>query len=213
MMPVARDSEGVHWLLKQLGADDHPFEKFIPIPLKEAWPDNHPLGNTRKVDWHYQGWLYWLLWVADRTRDHGLEILETGVLWGASTMQLLAWPQPKFRELPSGLARVTSLEIDWKPGIREFLRTARNWKPVTTTSQVWMEDHPEALFDVFLHDSDHAYANQKYEYAWAWKHLRDGGLLATDDYVWDGGNAWKEFVEQYSLEFVTLGHMAVVVRK
>jgi len=66
--------------------------------------------------------------------------------------------------------------------------------------------------DLFLHDSDHGYENQAFEYAWAWENVRPGGLIMSDDYVWAEGKAWDEFTTQHNLDFYTLGHAAVVVR-
>ena len=35
--------------------------------------------------------------------------------------------------------------------------------------------------DVFLHDSEHSYANMMFEYATVWPYLTEGGLLLSDD--------------------------------
>lgn len=44
--------------------------------------------------------------------------------------------------------------------------------------------------DVFLHDSRHSYANQKFEYAVTWPHLRRGGILISDDVRSDAFLEW-----------------------
>ncbi len=48
---------------------------------------------------------------------------------------------------------------------QQLPRVLRKWGPI----------------DVFLHDSDHAYAAQLREYRTAWPHLRAGGVLISDD--------------------------------
>ena len=38
--------------------------------------------------------------------------------------------------------------------------------------------------DLFLHDSDHSWECQTFEYEWAWAHVRSGGIIASDDTGW-----------------------------
>jgi len=51
-----------------------------------------------------------------------------------------------------------------------------------------------APIDLFYHDSDHTYAHMLYEYRVAWPHLRDGGVLASDDV--DRNTAFSEFAHE-----------------
>lgn len=39
-------------------------------------------------------------------------------------------------------------------------------------------------FDIFLHDSDHSWECQTWEYYFAWQHVRSGGIIASDDVGW-----------------------------
>lgn len=39
----------------------------------------------------------------------------------------------------------------------------------------------DSLIDIFIHDSEHSYDNMLFEYGAAWPHLKEGGLLLTDD--------------------------------
>ncbi len=41
--------------------------------------------------------------------------------------------------------------------------------------------------DLFYHDSDHSYFNQKLEYNFAWKQLNCQGVLLSDDVNWSNG--------------------------
>ena len=44
------------------------------------------------------------------------------------------------------------------------------------------EYHP---FDIFMHDSLHTHEHMSFEYMTAWPHLRAGGLLLSDDIMWN----------------------------
>lgn len=39
--------------------------------------------------------------------------------------------------------------------------------------------------NVFYHDSEHSYQNMTFEYEWAYNHLKEGGILASDDVSWN----------------------------
>lgn len=39
--------------------------------------------------------------------------------------------------------------------------------------------------DFFLHDSEHSYECMSFEYHLAWRHLRPGGVLVSDDTTWN----------------------------
>jgi len=62
--------------------------------------------------------------------------------------------------------------------------------------------------DFFVHDSDHSFACQTWEYEWAWKHVSPGGIIASDDVGWsdmpDGQpktphRAWENFLARWGL--------------
>jgi predicted O-methyltransferase YrrM len=44
--------------------------------------------------------------------------------------------------------------------------------------------------DFFYHDSLHSYDHMKFEFETAWPHLKEGGLLLSDDVLWN--NAFHE---------------------
>ena len=56
--------------------------------------------------------------------------------------------------------------------------------------------------DLFLHDSDHSYTNQMWEYRNVWPHLSGNGVLASDDI--DKSNAFLDFVAEHGLSPVML---------
>lgn len=49
-----------------------------------------------------------------------------------------------------------------------------------------------AEIDMFLHDSEHTYNHMLFEYNQAWRHLRRGGILISDDVDWN--DAFGDFV-------------------
>lgn len=59
--------------------------------------------------------------------------------------------------------------------------------------------------DMFLHDSDHSYSCQTWEYEWAWKNVRSGGIIASDDVGWSDTtpdkphHAWDHFLARHGL--------------
>jgi hypothetical protein len=62
------------------------------------------------------------------------------------------------------------------------------WKLILGRSQ---EQLPPLLrelqkIDAFLHDSEHTYEVMMFEYETVWPHLRDRGVLLSDDIHWNG---------------------------
>lgn len=64
-------------------------------------------------------------------------------------------------------------------------------------------------FDIFLHDSDHSWECQTWEYEFAWGHVRSGGIIATDDPAWGmivpvfgaiAHGAWAQFCRRHGME-------------
>jgi predicted O-methyltransferase YrrM len=62
--------------------------------------------------------------------------------------------------------------------------------------------------DLFLHDSDHSWECQTFEYEWAWQHVRAGGIIASDDTGWGylipgfgavAHHAWDQFLDRHGL--------------
>ena len=62
--------------------------------------------------------------------------------------------------------------------------------------------------DIFLHDSDHSWECQTFEYEWGWNHVRSGGIIASDDVGWGmiipvfgaiAHNAWPQFLARHGL--------------
>ena len=97
-------------------------------------------------------------------------MIETGVADGFSTAVILAAMETNGRgelhsyDIADDVGACVTDRTRWTLHIREPL--------------------PSSPIDLFLHDSDHSYANQSAEYVAAWSILRPGGLLLSDDVDW-----------------------------
>jgi predicted O-methyltransferase YrrM len=56
--------------------------------------------------------------------------------------------------------------------------------------------------DIFLHDSLHTFEHQYFEYATAWPHLPEGGLLLSDDIFWSP--AFHRFCKEKGMAYLRL---------
>ncbi len=56
-------------------------------------------------------------------------------------------------------------------------------------------------WDMFIHDSDHSYETQHFEYEAAWNYVRSGGIIASDDTTWGTPphRAWQQFLERHGI--------------
>lgn len=56
-------------------------------------------------------------------------------------------------------------------------------------------------FDLFIHDSDHGYDCQTFEYEAAWNYVRPGGIIASDDPFWGTPPhlAWDKFLQRHGI--------------
>jgi hypothetical protein len=57
--------------------------------------------------------------------------------------------------------------------------------------------------DAFLHDSLHTYEHMEFEYRTAWPHIRQGGLLLSDDIAWVP--AFQNFAKHLNRPYVVVG--------
>lgn len=82
-------------------------------------------------------------------------------------------------------------------------RLKNNWELILGKSQDKLPELLERLgeIDFFLHDSEHSYECQKFEYELAYKHLRKGGILMSDDI--NQSSAWKEFCADKKVNYLS----------
>ena len=119
-------------------------------------------------------------------------MVETGVASGSSAAYILQAMELNRKgllysiELPDsdpGAPIPENKEIGWL--IPSKLR--HMWRLILGRSQ---EKLPLLLrnlgsIDAFLHDSEHTYENMMFEYETTWPHLREGGVLLSDDIHWN----------------------------
>jgi predicted O-methyltransferase YrrM len=121
-------------------------------------------------------------------------IVETGVKDGVSTTYILtALKLNNKGHLYSIDLRDPVLPKDFRTGwiVPENLKN--RWSLIGGKSS---EQIPPLLkrlnqIDVFQHDSEHSYENMLFEYETAWKHIREGGVLLSDDIRMN--DAWRDF--------------------
>ncbi|MCI4325396.1 MAG: class I SAM-dependent methyltransferase [Thermoplasmata archaeon] len=105
-------------------------------------------------------------------------MLETGVHHGLSTRAVLA------AMARNGAGRLVSTEIDANVGdlVEPSLRDRWDLRMIAPRAAA-LRAVVDSLgpLDVFLHDSRHTYLWQRLEYHLAWKALRPGGYLLSDD--------------------------------
>lgn len=71
---------------------------------------------------------------------------------------------------------------------------------------------PEVLesksIDIFIHDSEHSYQTMMLEFCLAWKKLKEGGLIISDD--WDDNQAFVDFARSQDCTKIRAGDYAIL---
>jgi hypothetical protein len=134
-------------------------------------------------------------------------VVETGVYRGISSAFLLSALEANGQgrlfsiDLPRARYSVPGRTPDHSPlphgeetGFAIPERLKYRWTLVVGDSRRELEPLLRSLapVDLFIHDSEHSYDFMKWEYAAALPHLRDGGILASDDIDWN--SAFSELV-------------------
>jgi predicted O-methyltransferase YrrM len=105
-------------------------------------------------------------------------VVETGVADGRSSFLILSALER------NGQGTLHSFDV--RPDAGSLARGHVQWKLTHSNPRDPRRSLTQALeklevIDLFLHDSDHAYANQMFEYEQAWPKIPVGGVLASDD--------------------------------
>lgn len=149
--------------------------------------------------------LYWLI----RKTDPDI-IVETGVHRGVSSLFILQalhdnnnkgklfsidLPQAKYEQDNKDYTR-SILPTD-KIGTCINQDLKKNWTLILGDSKKELPKLLEklSLIDIFLHDSQHTYEHMKWEYETVWSHIKNNGMLLSDDTNW-GMNAFDEFAKK-----------------
>ena len=122
-------------------------------------------------------------------------ILETGIANGVSSAYLLLALERNRRgalysiDVNDGSFLPSGKEVGWV--VPAWLR--QRWTVRLGDARELLPSVLAELksLDVFIHDSLHTYDHMKFEYQQAYPYLRDGGILISDDALWNP--AFKEF--------------------
>jgi hypothetical protein len=192
-------------VLKELRAGD-----FIPmnsLPGKEL-PGNRPT-------YFFGKFLYFIVRLA------APEIMvETGVAHGVSSWTIL---NAMHRNGKGKLYSIDLPNLDLKSYNPENIQKSSGWVVPDALRQRWelrLGSSQELLptlmaelksVDIFFHDSDHSYHNMLFEFNTVFYHIRQGGLIISDDV--HKNNSFSEFTREKPLigiRFFTKGGAAVV---
>ena len=164
--------------IEQLGYKDYKSLKLLhpdEINFAEAKEQLCPvtMGGAGALDLIY--------YLAEYT--NAKNILETGVAYGWSSLAALLSLQSRNGALYSSDMPYLGKDNDKEVGcvVPEHLR--KNWKLFRLADK---ESLPKifkqnSIFDLIHYDSDKAYNGRRWAYTLLWKHLREGGVLMSDD--------------------------------
>lgn len=157
---------------------------------------NSPLKRMLDHPDHYQGQLADLI-----RKEKPLVMIETGVESGYSSEHFLAaMDDNKVGHLyscdpaPSGFYEAYPIVHP-----RFTFIPKRSYEAL---DEIWGKTR---RVDMALHDSDHSFACQTWEYEWFWNHVRPGGIIASDDVGWSDTtpdkphHAWDQFCARHGV--------------
>ena len=121
-------------------------------------------------------------------------VVETGVADGRSSFMILSAMER------NGQGTLHSFEV--RPDAGSLVRGHAQWNLTVSDARDARARFTDALerleaIDLFLHDSDHSYGSQMFEYEQAWPKIPVGGVLASDDV--DLTKAYVDFATRHEL--------------
>jgi predicted O-methyltransferase YrrM len=170
-------------------------ERELPKEMLKHLPKSQMLF-TRTIEeqsrvtnsrWNAEQQLFTLLYALVISKNPDL-VVETGVANGISTNAIM-------KALEKSKKSGTLHSFDVLPETSKAYRGNGNWKfhllnMKKAHTQLIDEIQHLAKPELWLHDSNHAYRWQKFEFLLAIKSLRSGGILISDDI--DASPAWAE---------------------
>ncbi len=143
-------------------------------------------------------------------------VIETGVASGISSTyilkgledndygKLISIDKPNYNERVS-LVIPKGKEIGWM--VPKNLRN--RWELKLGISQELLKPILDKIsqIDIFLHDSEHTYTNMMFEFETVWPHLRNDGLLLSDDIGWN--NAFQDFAKKVNRNYIAIIDAAI----
>lgn len=132
-------------------------------------------------------------------------VVESGVEGGASTLHILKALDD------NGHGMLHSIDPEPKLELTHPRWTLWREKSITALLKIYPETGP---FDIFLHDSDHYVGCQTFEYDLAWKMLKVGGTMVSDDIWWDQPthHAYDKFWQSRGLKDGRIGCAGILTK-
>ena len=144
-------------------------------------------------------------------------MIETGVHRGVSSLFILQamhendkgvlysidLPQAEYEQ--DNLDTTKSVLPTEKIGVCITANLRKRWNLILGDSR---KELPKLLgnlsaIDIFLHDSKHTHDHMKWEYETAWPHIKNSGVLISDDINWSKG-AFENFAEKNNSKNIQL---------
>lgn len=149
-------------------------------------------SQVTNLRWNAEKQLFILLYTLVAAKKPKF-VIETGVANGITTnaiMKALESNETKGELHSFDVLPETSKAYDGKGDWNFHLLNSRN-----THKQLIYEINQLPKVDMWVHDSNHGYRWQKFEYLLALKSLSDGGILISDDI--DASSAWGELSKSH----------------
>jgi len=170
------------------------FDKNLQINSIEFKFEEHLRKSSQIVNpiWNGEKQLFMLLYTISSEIKSG-EIIETGVANGFTTNSIM-------EALKDGMSSASLTSFDILPETINAYVGDRKWnfqllsgKRIHKQLQKIVADFDN--INLWVHDSDHSYKWQKFEYTLASQKLPSGGILVSDDI--DTSAAWIEVIPKY----------------
>lgn len=155
--------------------------------------EEHRLITSER--WNAELELFSLLYVLVKSKKPQL-LVETGVANGVSTSAIMS-------ALDEDNSSGSLNSFDVLPETKEAYLGKGKWNfhlldKKRTHKQLSAAVGNSPLIDIWLHDSNHGYRWQKFEYLLALSRLKEGGILISDDI--DASPAWGELAKSHFRE-------------
>jgi putative phosphoesterase len=175
--------------------------------------EKHDPGAFSYSDYQYWNNLYYVMLRALEPEI----VVETGVERGVSSAfalkalrdnrkgRLHSIDLPPYDNRTARESRVTKLPKGQDSGWIIPLSLRNRWELYKGKSEDLLPGLLQQLgkIDVFLHDSLHTYEHMLWEYKTAWKNIKKGGLLLSDNVDWDtAGSVFTDFAAEVNKKYV-----------
>lgn len=135
-------------------------------------------------------------------------VVETGVYHGLSTTFMLQALKDNGRGKLYSIEKRDHTPEGYPTGwlVPEDMRG--RWRLLTGDSRELLPKllHDLGTIDLFVHDSEHTYETMRFEYETAWRNLKSGGILLSDDVDWS--IAFSEFAVEVRSSKIALALFA-----